>query len=169
VSCAATPGWRLAGHRVKEMAEMASKMGKEEVLVLYGLDASVFLDVEDDMRSGPPRVGKDGRYHLRGKLTIVTGMQLEVLLENLAVVLVACGDRQVVIVTPSPRFWIVLQETRPQGGCRPGRGGQGATVAGTGQVQASSDRATDEAQADQIFKAGQPTQGARCGHQCVWH
>jgi hypothetical protein len=33
-------------------------------------------------------------------------MQLEVLLENLSVVLVACGDRQVVIVTPSPRFWI---------------------------------------------------------------
>ncbi len=33
-------------------------------------------------------------------------MQLEVLLENLTVVLVACGDRQVVIVTPSPRFWI---------------------------------------------------------------
>jgi hypothetical protein len=33
-------------------------------------------------------------------------MQLEVLLENLAVVLVACGDRQVVIVTPSPMFWI---------------------------------------------------------------
>jgi hypothetical protein len=87
VSCAATPGWRLAGHRVKEMAEMVSKMGKEDVLVLYGLDASVFLDVDDDMRSGPPRVGKDGRYHLRGKLTVVTGMQLEVLLENLAVVL----------------------------------------------------------------------------------
>jgi hypothetical protein len=106
VSCAATPGWRLAGHRVKDMAEMASKMGKDEVLVLYGLDASVFLDVDDDMRSGPPRLGKDGRYHLRGKLTVVTGMQLEVLLENLSVVLVACGDRQVVIVTPSPRFWI---------------------------------------------------------------
>jgi len=100
-----TPGWRLAGHRVKDMAEMASKMGKDEVLVLYGLDASVFLDVDDDMRSGPPRLGKDGRYHLRGKLTVVTGMQLEVLLENLSVVLVACGDRPVVI-TPSPRFWI---------------------------------------------------------------
>jgi hypothetical protein len=106
VSCAATPGWRLAGHRVKEMVEMVSKMGKEDVLVLYGLDACVFLDVDDDMRSGPPRVGKDGRYHLRGKLTVVTGMQLEVLLDNLAAVLEACGDRQVVIVTPSPRFWI---------------------------------------------------------------
>jgi hypothetical protein len=106
VSCAATPGWRLAGHRVKEVVEMVSKMGKEDVLVLYGLDACVFLDVDDDMRSGPPRVGKDGRYHLRGKLTVVTGMQLEVLLDNLAAVLEACGDRQVVIVTPSPRFWI---------------------------------------------------------------
>jgi hypothetical protein len=58
------------------------------------------------MRSGPPRMGKDGRYHLRGKLTVVTGMQLEVLLENISTVLTACGDRQVIIVTPSPRFWI---------------------------------------------------------------
>jgi hypothetical protein len=33
VSCSATPGWRLAGQRVKEMADRASVMGKEEVLV----------------------------------------------------------------------------------------------------------------------------------------
>jgi hypothetical protein len=59
VSCAATPGWRLTGHIVKEIADRASKMGKEEVFVLYGLDASVFFEVDDDMRSGPPRVGKD--------------------------------------------------------------------------------------------------------------
>jgi hypothetical protein len=49
---------------------------------------------------------KDGRYHLRGKLKVVTGMQLEVLLDNITTVLVASGDGQVVIVTPSPRFWI---------------------------------------------------------------
>ncbi len=53
VSCAATPGWRLAGHRVKEMAEMAGRMGKDEVLVLYGLDASVFLDVVTTCGAGP--------------------------------------------------------------------------------------------------------------------
>jgi len=106
VSCSATPGWRLAGQRVKEMEDRIKQMGKDEVLVLYGLDASVFVEVEDDMRSGPPRVGKDGRYHLRGKLTVVTGMQLEVLLENITSVLAVCGDRQVIIVTPSPRFWI---------------------------------------------------------------
>jgi hypothetical protein len=29
-----------------------------------------------------------------------------VLLENISAILVACGDRQVIIVTPSPRFWI---------------------------------------------------------------
>jgi hypothetical protein len=106
VSCSATPGWQLAGQRVNEMVERIRLMGEEEVLVLYGLDASVFVEIEDDMRSGLPRAGKDGRYHLRGKLTVVSGMQLEVLLENLSTILVACGDRQVIIVTPSPRFWI---------------------------------------------------------------
>ncbi len=33
-------------------------------------------------------------------------MQLEVLLDNISSVLSVCGDRQVIIVTPSPRFWI---------------------------------------------------------------
>ncbi len=83
-------------------------MGEEEVLVLCGLDASVFVEIEDDMRSGPPRAGKDGRYHLRGKLTVVSGMQLEVLLENISAILVACGDRQVIIVTPSAKSVIKL-------------------------------------------------------------
>ncbi len=43
VSCSATPGWRLAGQRVKEMEDRIKQMGKDEVLFLYGLDASVFV------------------------------------------------------------------------------------------------------------------------------
>jgi hypothetical protein len=61
---------------------------------------------ESTFRCGPPKKGKDGRYHLRGKLTVITGMQLDSLLEYLAVVLKACKSRQVIIVTPVPRFWL---------------------------------------------------------------
>jgi hypothetical protein len=61
---------------------------------------------ESTLRCGPPRKGKDGRYHLKGKLTVITGMQLDSLLDCLAVVLEACRARQVIVVTPFPRFWL---------------------------------------------------------------
>ncbi len=66
-------------------------MGDEDVLVLYGLDSSCFVEMDEStLRCGPPRKGKDDRYHLMGKLTVITGMKLESLLDCLAVVLEAC-------------------------------------------------------------------------------
>ncbi len=107
VSCSATPGWRLTGQNAKELAEKVETMGEQEVLVLYGLDSSCFVEMDEStFRCGPPRKGKDGSYHLRGKLTVVTGMQLDSLLDYLSVVLKACKTRQVIIVTPIPRFWL---------------------------------------------------------------
>jgi hypothetical protein len=107
VSCSATPGWRLTGQNAKVLAEKVESMGEQEVLVLYGLDSSCFVEMDEStFRCGPPRKGKDGRYHLRGKLTVITGMQLDSLLDYLSVVLKACKTRQVIIVTPIPRFWL---------------------------------------------------------------
>jgi hypothetical protein len=101
VSCSATPGWRLTGQNTKVLAEKVESMGEQEVLVLYGLDSSCFVEMDEStFRCGPPRKGKDGRYHLRGKLTVITGMQLDSLLDYLSVVLKACKTRQVIIVTP---------------------------------------------------------------------
>ncbi len=42
---------------------------------------------ESTFRCGPPKKGKDGRYHLRGKLTVISGMQLDSLLEYLQFVI----------------------------------------------------------------------------------
>jgi hypothetical protein len=107
VSCSATPGWRLTGQNAKVLAEKVGKMGEQDVLVLYGLDSSCFVEMDEStLRCGPPKKGKDGKYHLRGKLTVITGMQLDSLLDYLAEVLKACKARQVIIVTPVPRFWL---------------------------------------------------------------
>jgi hypothetical protein len=107
VSCSATPGWRLTGQNANLLAERVESMDEQEVLVLYGLDSSCFVEMDEStLRCGPPRKGKDGRYHLRGKLTVISGMQLDSLLEYLAVVLKACKAKQVIIVTPIPRFWL---------------------------------------------------------------
>jgi hypothetical protein len=78
VSCSATPGWRLTGQNARVLAEKVGRMGEQDVLVLYGLDSSCFVEMDEStLRCGPPKKGKDGRYHLRGKLTAVTGMQLD--------------------------------------------------------------------------------------------
>ena len=106
VTCGAMPGWRLTSENSKELAVRAGMMTEDEVLILYCLDSASFVEVDDDMRSGPPKKGKDGRYHLRGKLTVVTGMQLDRMMENLEIILKGCGGRKVVLVTPTPRFWI---------------------------------------------------------------
>jgi hypothetical protein len=105
VSCSATPGWRLTGQNANLLAERVESMDEQEVLVLYGLDSSCFVEMDEStLRCGPPRKGKDGRYHLRGKLTVISGMQLDSLLEYLAVVLKACKAKQVIIVTLHQAF-----------------------------------------------------------------
>jgi hypothetical protein len=91
----------------KLLAEKVGGLGEEDVLVLYGLDSSISVEMDEStLRCGPPKKGKDGRYHLKGKLTVITGMQLDSLLDCLAVVLEACRSRQVIVVTPVPRFWL---------------------------------------------------------------
>jgi hypothetical protein len=107
VSCSATPGWRLTGQNARALADKVAGMGEEDILVLYGLDGSCFMEMDEaTLRCGPPRKGKDGKYHLKGKLTVITGMQLDSLLDYLTLVLEACKGRQVILVTPVPRFWI---------------------------------------------------------------
>jgi hypothetical protein len=61
--------------------------------------------VEENGRSGPPRRGKDGLYHLKGKISVVSGVLMESLLDNLGKILSGCNDRQVVLILPYPRYW----------------------------------------------------------------
>jgi hypothetical protein len=44
VSCSATPGWRLTGQNARVLAEKFENMGEQDVLVLYGLDSSCFVE-----------------------------------------------------------------------------------------------------------------------------
>ena len=47
VSCSATPGWRLTGQNAKVLAEKVESMDEQEVLVLYGLDSSCFVEMDE--------------------------------------------------------------------------------------------------------------------------
>jgi hypothetical protein len=62
------PGWRLTGQNARVLAEKVGNMGEQDVLVLYGLGSSSFVEMDEStLRCGPPKNGKDGRYYLRGK------------------------------------------------------------------------------------------------------
>jgi len=111
----ATPGWRLASDRVPDLVVRLEQLPEETAIVLYGLDNSCFVSVDEDLRSGPPFRGRDGRYHLHGKLAVVSGFQLDNLLSNLKSVLTACGKRQVTVVCPVPRFWLRCCDKQDQG------------------------------------------------------
>jgi hypothetical protein len=42
--------------------------------VLYGIGNVCFVSVDDDMRSGPPFRGRDGKFHSHGTLEVVSGV-----------------------------------------------------------------------------------------------
>jgi len=96
VTCVSTamPGWRLTSANANAMAERVGTMGEEDIVVLYCLDSSIFVEIDEDLNSRLPRKGKDGRYHLSRKLTVVSGLQLERVLDNLKTMLLSCGQRQ---------------------------------------------------------------------------
>ena len=110
VTCLAKPTWRLTGGTAAELAEGLDSVEEDKVLILYGLDNSAFVGVEKSMRSGPPRKGKDGKFHLKGKVAVASGLQMDQMLKDVETVLGGCKNRQVIILTPMPRYWIACCE-----------------------------------------------------------
>ena len=97
------------------------------VVVLYGIDNICFVSVDEDMRSGPPYRGKDGKFHAHGTLEVVSGVLFDIL-SYLKDVVSACLGRKLVIVTPicpgsgslaviREKNWTVWRATLTRGGC----------------------------------------------------
>jgi hypothetical protein len=106
VTSLATPGWRLTGDKVADMASKLEALPEGSVLVLYGLDNSVFVAVDEDMRSGPPFRGRDGKHHAHGRMEVVTGFIMDRIMKQLEELMLACKGRILIIVTPMPRYWL---------------------------------------------------------------
>jgi hypothetical protein len=106
VTSLAMPGWRLAGGQVAELCKKIEAMKDGTVVVLYGLGNSVFVTVDDDMRSGPPYRGRDGNHHAHGKLEIVSGSLMDRSMGFLKEIIMSCKGKELIVVTPMPRFWL---------------------------------------------------------------
>jgi hypothetical protein len=106
VDSMATPGWRLSEDRVGELLTHLDTKGKNCVAVLYGLDNTLFVSVDEDLRSCPPYRGRDGKYHAHGRMELVSGYAMELTMDLLKKVMLGCKGRQLILVGPMPRFWI---------------------------------------------------------------
>jgi hypothetical protein len=106
VESLAVPGWRLTPDNVKKLIDSISAAEDGSVFVLYGIGNSCFVSVDEDMRSGPPFRGRDGKFHSHGTLEVVSGFLLDRILTLLKDVVSSCTGRILVIVTPMPRYWI---------------------------------------------------------------
>jgi hypothetical protein len=106
VESIAAPGWRLASNTVSKLVDSIASLEENVVVVLYGIDNICFVLVDEDMRSGPPYRGKDGKFHAHGTLEVVSGVLFDRILALLKDVVSACPGKKLVIVTPMPRFWI---------------------------------------------------------------
>jgi hypothetical protein len=106
VDSVAVPGWRLAPNTVGKLIETISAADENTVFVLYGIGNVCFVSVDEDMRSGPPFRGRDGKFHAHGTLEVVSGVLFDRILTLLKDVVSACKGRKLILILPMPRYWI---------------------------------------------------------------
>jgi hypothetical protein len=73
-------------------------------VVIYCLDNSSFCCANSEGQLSAITKQEDGLYHVPGKLVVVHEVTLAAVVTNLKRLLVVCGDRMVVIITPGPRY-----------------------------------------------------------------
>jgi hypothetical protein len=91
---------------VGKLIETISAADENTVFVLYGIGNVCFVSVDEDMRSGPPFRGRDGKFHAHGTLEVVSGVLFDRILTLLKDVVSACKGRKLILILPMPRYWI---------------------------------------------------------------
>jgi hypothetical protein len=110
VESVAVPGWKLASNTVGKLIETITASDENTVFMLYGIDNACFVLVDDDMRSGPPFRGRDGKFHAHGTLEVVSGVLFDRILTLLKDVVSTCNGRKLILILPLPRYWIPCYE-----------------------------------------------------------
>jgi hypothetical protein len=96
-------GLQYSGETVIETISAADE---NTAFVLYGIGKVCFVSVDEDMRSGPPFRGRDGKFHGHGTLEVVSGVFFDRILTLLKDVVSACKGRKLILILPMPRYWI---------------------------------------------------------------
>ena len=103
-----TAGWVLSTDAVTailpQVTELCGSLPAGAPVVIYCLDNSSFCCANSEGQLSAITKLKDGLYHVPGELVVVHEVTLAAAVTNLKRLLVACGDRQVIIITPGPRY-----------------------------------------------------------------
>jgi hypothetical protein len=73
-------------------------------VVIYCLDNVSFCCANSDGQISAISKLKDGNFHVVGEIVIVHEVTLATAVTNLKRIILACGDRRVIIITPGPRY-----------------------------------------------------------------
>jgi hypothetical protein len=101
-------GWVLNTDAVTailpQVSAYCASLPAEAPVVIYCLDNSSFCCANADGQLSAIIKLKDGLFHAVGEIVVVHEVTLAAAVTNLKRIIIACGDRRVIIITPGPRY-----------------------------------------------------------------
>ncbi len=101
-------GWVLntdaATAILPQVIAYCASLPTEAPVVIYCLDNSSFCCANADGQLSALSKQNDGVFHLVGEIVVVHEITLAAAVTNLKRIILACGDRRVIIITPGPRY-----------------------------------------------------------------
>jgi len=87
-----------------QVAAYCAALAADAPVVIYCLDNSSFCCADKDGQLSVISQQDDGQYHVIGEIVVVHEVTLAAAVTNLKRIILACGDRKVIIITPGPRY-----------------------------------------------------------------
>jgi len=86
------------------VAAYCAALAADAPVVIYCLDNSSFCCADKDGQLFAISKKDDGLYHMIGEIVVVHEVTLAAAVTNLKRIILACGARRVIIITPGPRY-----------------------------------------------------------------
>ncbi len=86
------------------MAAYCAGLAADAPVEIYCLDNSSFCCADKDGQLSAISKKDDGLYHVIGEIVVVHEVTLAATVTNLKRIILACGARRVIIITPGPRY-----------------------------------------------------------------
>jgi hypothetical protein len=103
-----TGGWILTTDAVTgilpQVNDFCASLPADAPVVIYCLDNVSFCCANSDGQISAINKLKDGNFHVVGEIVVVHEVTLAAAVTNLKWIILACGDRRVIIITPGPRY-----------------------------------------------------------------
>jgi hypothetical protein len=101
-------GWVISTDAVTailpQVIGLCESLPENAPVIIYCLDNSSFCCVNAEGQLSAISKQKDDIYHVVGEIVVVHEVTLAAAVTNLKRILLACGNRKVIIITPGPRY-----------------------------------------------------------------